>query len=98
MKKLIVDTLNEIEKAALPLFIRDLKLNTFMRLVLGELSKETSDLIIDTCNEYLREEEERKRKEAEEKAIAAKLEAHRRSEYRAPIVDISKLTMSGVQR
>lgn len=81
-KQAIIDTLDQVDKAELPLFIKDLKQKTLLRVMFGLMSKETGDLLLATCDEYLKEQEEKKRK-------AEKLEAHKT--YHKPIVDISKL-------
>lgn len=79
-KKLIIDTLDKVDKAELPLFIHELKITAFMKLALGEISKETGDLLIETCNEYLKSLKE-------QKYIEEKLAMHRT----AGVVDISKM-------
>ena len=81
-KQAIIDTLDKVDKAELPLFIKYLKQKTLLRVMFGLMSKETGDLLLATCDEYLKEQEEKKRK-------AEKLEAHKT--YHKPIVDISKL-------
>jgi len=81
-KKLIIDTLDKVDKAELPLFIHNLKIKAFMKLALGEMSKETGDLLIETCNEYLKSLKE-------QKYIEEKLAMHKR----AGVVDISKMTI-----
>lgn len=81
-KQAIIDTLDKVDKAELPLFIKDLKCKTLMRVMFGLMTRETGDLLFATCDEYLKEQEEKKRK-------AEKLEAHKT--YHKPIVDISKL-------
>lgn len=81
-KQAIIDTLDQVDKAELPLFIKDLKCKTLLRVMFGLMSKETGDLLLATCDEYLKEQDEKKRK-------AEKLEAHKT--YHKPIVDISKL-------
>ena len=81
-KQAIIDTLDKVDKAELPLFIKDLKCKTLMRVMFGLMSKETGDLLLATCDEYLKSYEEKKR-------IAEKLETHKT--YHKPIVDISKL-------
>lgn len=81
-KKLIIDTLDKVDKAELPLFIHNLKIRAFMKLALGEMSKETGDLLIETCNEYLKSLKE-------QKYIEEKLAMHKR----AGVVDISKMTI-----
>ena len=59
-KKLIIDTLDKVDKVELHLFIHNLKIRAFMKLALGEMSKETVDLLIETCNEYLKSLKEQK--------------------------------------
>jgi len=81
-KKLIIDTLDKVDKAELPLFIHNLKIKAFMKLALGEMSKETGDLLIETCNEYWKSLKE-------QKYIEEKLAMHKR----AGVVDISKMTI-----
>jgi len=81
-KKLIIDTLDKVDKAELPLFIHELKITAFMKLALGEISKETGDLLIETCNEYWKSLKE-------QKYIEEKLAMHKR----AGVVDISKMTI-----
>ena len=83
-KKAIIDTLDKVDKAELPLFIKDLKCKTLMRVMFGLMSKETGDLLFATCDEYLKEQDEKKRKAEQESERQAK-------EYHKPIVDISKL-------
>ena len=83
-KQAIIDTLDQVDKAELPLFIKDLKQKTLLRVMFGLMSKETGDLLLDTCDEYLKEQEEKKRKAEQESERKAK-------EYHKPIVDISKL-------
>lgn len=61
-KELIIETLDKVERAALPLFIQHLKLNTFMRLALGEISEDTSSVILETCEEYLAAQSEEGKK------------------------------------
>ena len=82
-KKLIIDTLDKVDKAELPLFIHNLKIKAFMKLALGEMSKETGDLLIETCNEYLKSLKE-------QKYIEEKLAMHRT----AGVVDISKVKIN----
>ena len=86
-KQAIIDTLDKVDKAELPLFIHKLKLKAFMSLALGEMSKETGDMLIETCTEYLKAYELEKYME---KVIDDKLEAHKT--YHKPTVDLSKLT------
>ena len=81
-KQAIIDTLDQVDKAELPLFIKDLKCKTLMRVMFGLMTRETGDLVLATCDEYLKEQEEKKRK-------AEKLEVHKT--YHKPIVDISKI-------
>lgn len=85
-KQAIIETLDKVDKAELPLFIHKLKLKAFMSLALGEMSKETGDLLIETCTEYLRQYELEKYME---KVIDEKLQSAKT--YHKPIVDISKL-------
>ena len=87
-KQAIIETLDKVDKAELPLFIHKLKLKAFMSLALGEMSKETGDLLIETCTEYLKAYEEKKR-------IAEKLETHKT--YHKPTVDLSKLKPTDVK-
>ena len=52
-KQLIIAALDKVGKTDLPYVIKDLKAKTTLRLVLGEMSKEDADLILETCEEYL---------------------------------------------
>ena len=85
-KQAIIDTLDQVDKAELPLFIKDLKQKTLLRVMFGLMSKETGDLLLATCDEYLKEQEEKKRK-------AEKLETHKT--YHKPTVDLSKIKHFG---
>lgn len=82
-KKLIIETLDKVDKNELPLFIHNLKIKAFMKLALGEMSKETGDLLIETCNEYLKSYEK-------QKYIEEKFAMHRT----AGVVDISKMKIN----
>ena len=53
LKQLIIQTLDKVGKTDLPYVIKDLKAKTTLRLVLGEMSKEYADAIMETCEEYL---------------------------------------------
>lgn len=81
-KQAIIDTLDQVDKDALPLFIKHTKGQTLLHVMFGMISKATGDLVLETCDEYLKSYEEKKRK-------AEKLEVHKT--YHKPIVDISKL-------
>ena len=83
-KQAIIDTLDQVDKDALPLFIKHTKGQTLLHVMFGMISKETGDLVLATCDEYLKEQEEKKRKAEQESERQAK-------EYHKPIVDISKL-------
>lgn len=83
-KQAIIDSLDQVDKAELPLFIKYLKQKTLLRVMFGLMSKETGDLLLATCDEYLKEQEEKKRKAEQESERQAK-------EYHKSIVDISKL-------
>ena len=87
-KQAIIETLDKVDKAELPLFIHKLKLKAFMSLALGEMSKETGDLLIETCTEYLKAYEEKKRADEQEREREAK-------EYHKPTVDLSKIKPFG---
>ena len=89
-KQAIIETLDKVDKAELPLFIHKLKLKAFMSLALGEMSKETGDLLIETCTEYLKDYEEKKRADEQERERIAKA-------YHKPMVDISKLKPTDVK-
>ena len=89
-KHAIIETLDKIDKKELPLFIHTLKLQAFVSLALGEMSKETGDLLIETCNEYLKNYEEKKRADEQERERQAKA-------YHKPTVDLSKLTPADIK-
>ncbi|MBQ8291893.1 MAG: hypothetical protein IJX88_05260 [Clostridia bacterium] len=51
-KELITATLDQVDRAALPLFIKDLKIKTLMRRMFGEISEDTAETIMETITEY----------------------------------------------
>ena len=83
-KQAIIETLDKVDKVELPFFIHKLKLKAFMSLALGEMSKETGDMLIETCTEYLKAYEEKKRADEQERESIAKA-------YHKPTVDLSKI-------
>ena len=85
-KQAIIETLDKVDKDALPLFIKHTKGQTLLHVMFGMISKETGDLLIETCAEYLKDYEEKKR-------IAEKLETHKT--YHKPTVDLSKIKPFG---
>lgn len=89
-KQAIIDTLDKVDKDALPLFIKHTKGQTLLHVMLGMISKETGDLLIETCTEYLKAYELEK---YIEKVIDDKLEAHKT--YHKPTVDLSKIKTFG---
>lgn len=53
IKAATLETLRKVEPVEeLPAFIRALKVQTLFRLMLGEISKETADTILDTIKEF----------------------------------------------
>lgn len=53
IKVATLETLKKVEPVEeLPTFIRVLKVQTLFRLMLGEISKETADTILDTIKEF----------------------------------------------
>ena len=87
-KQAIIDTLDKVDKAELPLFIKYLKQKTLLRVMFGLMSKETGDLFLATYDEYLKSYEEKKRADEQEREREAK-------EYHKPTVDLSKIKPFG---
>ena len=53
IKAATLETLKKVEPVTeLPAFIRALKVQTLFRLMLGKISKETADTILDTIKEF----------------------------------------------
>lgn len=53
IKAATLETLRKVEPVEeLPAFIRVLKVQTLFRLMLGEISKETADTILETIKEF----------------------------------------------
>ena len=83
-KQAIIDTLDQVDKDALPLFIKHTKGQTLLHVMFGLMSKETGDLFLATYDEYLKAYEEKKRADEQEREREAK-------EYHKPTVDLSKI-------
>ena len=53
IKAATLETLRKVEPVTkLPAFIRALKMQTFFRLMIGEITKEIADVILDTIKEF----------------------------------------------
>ena len=55
-KETIIATLDKVEREELPLFVKDLKEKTLLRVMFGLMTKETGDMLLETCDEYLRKD------------------------------------------
>lgn len=53
VKALTLETLKKVDPVdELPAFIKALKLGTFFKLMLGEITKETADAVIEAADEF----------------------------------------------
>ncbi|MDE5943804.1 MAG: hypothetical protein K2H30_06335 [Clostridia bacterium] len=53
VKAATLETLKKVEPVEeLPAFIKALKAATFFKLILGEITKETADTVLDTIEEF----------------------------------------------
>lgn len=53
VKAAVCETLKKVEPATkLPAFVEALKMQTFFRVVIGEITSETADAILDTIKEF----------------------------------------------
>ena len=88
-KETIIATLDKVEREELPLFVKDLKAKTLWRVMFGLMTKETGDMLLETCDEYLRNDKQ-------EKELARKLELHNTAKpSRSPVADLSKIRSVG---
>lgn len=88
-KETIIATLDKVEREELPLFVKDLKAKTLLRVMFGLMTKETGDMLLETCDEYLRDYKQ-------EKELARKLELHNTAKpSRSPVADLSKIRSVG---
>lgn len=53
IKAAVLETLQKVEPVEeLPAFVRALKMQTLFRLMIGEITKETADIILETIKEF----------------------------------------------
>lgn len=53
VKAAVLETLRKVEPVEnLPVFVRVLKMETFFRLMIGAITSETADTILDTIKEF----------------------------------------------
>lgn len=53
IKAAVLETLQKVEPVEeLPAFVRAIKMQTLFRLMIGEITKETADIIFETIKEF----------------------------------------------
>ena len=53
IKAAVLETLQKVEPVEeLPAFVRAIKMQTLFRLMIGEITKETADIILETIKEF----------------------------------------------